>query len=445
MYRLLSSCFRPSDPETSLRRLTALLVWVFASFFVRAEGRIDGSYKPQERRIGRSIAPVSYHSGTGGFSLPLVTYRAMKTVLLVSNRKPGDDAGRAEKVSARQRLFAERGWQVELSYVPEPYLPMFPVAVATAVRRCRSVRPDVVITMNNPFHMHLIGYTLKHLYGCPWVAEFRDPLSNHPDWTEESILRRIAGRIERLTVKSADRVAWLDGIQLEDNYFRTTYPAVPTDRFVKLPPMGYDPVQFEDSTPANHTGFTITYAGSFYDGWIEPYGFIDGFAMFANDLSNADRSELVAQFFGDWSPNYDDAVRDAGVDDLIVTHGFVSHGNLVPELVGSDALLYIGGTNPANRLSIPSKMWDYLAARTPIIALVDPDFAAADWVRDNDVGVVANPDDAEAVRDAVDAIYSDRFQYDPDPAIFERYSRERHADAYVALLDQVADRQGRSP
>lgn len=368
----------------------------------------------------------------------------MPTALLVTNRHPGEPAGRAEKIASRVRLLSERGWNVELSYVGEPYVLRFPLAVVRALRLVRSVDPDAIVTMNNPFHMHLVGYVVKTLTGLPWLAEFRDPLVAHPDSTGDSLWRSIPARVERLTVKNADLVCWFEHIQLADDYFRRTYPDLPAERFVKLPPTGFDPTRFDGVTPATHPRFTITYAGSFYEDWLEPYGFIEGFAKFANEIPDAERDRVRARFFGDWSEAYDDAAREAGVADLIETYGFVPHETLVPELMGSDALLYVGGTDPENRLSIPSKMWDYLAARTPIIGLVDPDFAAARWIRDNDVGTIAHPDDPVAVSEAIESVYSGEFRYDPDPDVFEEYSRERNADEYAALLDRVIEIQGRS-
>lgn len=360
----------------------------------------------------------------------------MQTALLVTNRRPSEGAGRAEKIASRIRLFGERGWDVELSYVPEPYIPTFPIALARALRRARAVDPDAVVTMNNPFHMHLIGYAVRRLTGTPWLAEFRDPLATHPDWDADSRLQPIAARVERLTVEHADRVCWLDHIQLADDYFEAAYPDVPPARFVKLPPTGYDETKFEDVRPESYDRFTVTYAGSFYDGWIEPYGFLAGLGRYVSSAA-VDEADLGVHFYGGWKPAYQNAAADAGVAGCVETHGFVPHEDVIPALVGADVLLYVGGTDPDNRLSIPSKIWDYLAARNPILALVDPDFAVADWIRSNDVGIVVHPDDTDGIRDALARLHRGEFDYDPDPSLFERYSRAHCADVFTDVLDRL--------
>lgn len=364
----------------------------------------------------------------------------MKTALLVTNRRPGDDAGRAEKVSARQRLFAERGWRVELSYVPEPYVLTFPLAVVRALRRCRAVDPDVLITMNNPFHMHLIGYAVAKLAGRPWVAEFRDPILTHPDWVPGSPLRWIAAAVERLTVRAADRVCWLDGIQIPEDYFASTYPDVPDERLVKLPYTGYDPSTFEGiAGDAGNTAdrdadpFTIVYAGSFYEGWIEPFAFIEGLGRYLAETDAAVR----ARFYGDWDERYDAAAEAAGVAHAVVSHGFVPHEVAVRALVDADALLHVAGTDPDNRRNVPSKFGEYVAARQPIVTLADPSFRIADIVREKGLGVVADSDDPAAVRDAIAAVHTGEFVYDPEQGVIEEFSRARHADAYVEVLEDL--------
>lgn len=360
----------------------------------------------------------------------------MRTVLLVSNRFPDEDAGRAEKISTRMELFANRGWHVELSHVPEPYGLTFPLSIARTVSRIRELRPDVLVSMNNPFHLHLIGYVAAQITGVPWVAEFRDPIRTHPDWDpDESVLRRMAGFVERLTVEQADRVVWLDGIQIPKDYFRRTYPDVSAEKLVELPPMGFDAERFDAIEPASFDEFTVTYAGSFYNGWIEPYGFLDGLARFIRD----DLRPITARFYGDWKPSYGEAVAERDLSQYVAVHDFVDHDRMISILKGSDALLYIGGTDERNRRNLPSKIWDYLGAERPILALVDDSFRVAEFVESNGLGVVVDPTDPVGVAEGVESLYTGGFQYNPPESTISTYTRQRQADAYTAVLDGVVE------
>ena len=50
-------------------------------------------------------------------------------------------------------------------------------------------------------------------------------------------------------------------------------------------------------------------------------------------------------------------------------------------------------------------MFEYLAAERPILAAVPPDGAAADLIRETGAGVVAPPDDVEALKQALGELH----------------------------------------
>ena len=358
----------------------------------------------------------------------------MKTALLVSNRLPGDSGGRAEKVATRVELMAERGWRVVVGHAPEPYVAGFPSALRDVLRLAFRENPDLVVSVNNPFHLHLHGYLVSRLTGTPWLAELRDPIATHPDRALTSPRTWGAHAVERLVVREADQVVWHDGIQIPDDYFATNYPSLPPERFFKLPVMGYERAKFESARSADYDEFTVTYAGSFYEGWIEPYTFLSGLGAYRE----AGGEPLRAQFYGDWSPEYGRAAREVGVEDWVETHEFVPHEEIVPVLKGSDVLLYVGGDDPGNRLNLPSKLWDYVGARTPILAVVDPDFRVAEFLREHDLGLVVEPGDAEGVADALGWFRAGEMRGFADDADVTRFSREHSADVLAQVFDAVA-------
>jgi hypothetical protein len=55
---------------------------------------------------------------------------------------------------------------------------------------------------------------------------------------------------------------------------------------------------------------------------------------------------------------------------------------------------------------LSGKVFEYLAAERPILAVVPEDGAAADLIRETDAGVVAGPDDVDAIRDALVALHT---------------------------------------
>lgn len=354
-----------------------------------------------------------------------------KTVLLVSNRNLNENAGRAEKFSTRARLLREYGWRLKVAYV-EPTVQGLVPGSKRCIQLARQV--DVVNSVSNPPHLHIAGAIAARITGTPWLAEFRDPLVANPDVTPNSLAAKYRQWIERYILTHADRVVWYDGIQIPDDYFSMTYPTVSSERYRQLPPIGYERRKFDIIEPVETDSFTVTYAGSFYEGWIEPYTFIDGLEMYVDAHPDTD---IQALFYGDWSGNYDRAVTAAELDDFVCPRPFIPHEEIVGVMKGSSALLYIGGDDPRNQLNLPTKLYDYIGAGQPIIAIVDSSFRVAKVIEDYKFGITVQPDNPEGVRSALERIGSGDFNYASGQNMTNEFTRKHSMDAYVETLEDL--------
>ena len=360
----------------------------------------------------------------------------MTTVLLVTNVGPDDSGGRAEKFASRRAYLAERGIDLVFGTVREPYGRTALPSVPRLIRLARREDADLVTSVSNPFHLQLLGFAVSSALGLPWVAEFRDPMVASPDRDPDALVTRAAGLVERLTARAATRVVWGDGIQIDEDYFERRYGI--GSKATKLPYHGFDPETFDAADAREYPEFAVTYAGSFYEGWIEPFRFLDGLRAHVGTY-DGDDAGLRVQFYGDWDDRYQATVEDAGLADVVSHHAFVPHEEIVPVLKGSDLLLYVGGNDPGNRLNVPSKIWDYVGARRPILAVVDPSFRVAELIETYDLGLVVDPEDTEGIAEALAAVRSGEYRYDPDPSAFE-FTRERKFERLAAIYREVAAR-----
>src|SRR5919108_29911 len=64
-------------------------------------------------------------------------------------------------------------------------------------------------------------------------------------------------------------------------------------------------------------------------------------------------------------------------------------------------LLLVPEAGGLGRGVLSGKVFEYLAAERPILAVVPPDGAAADLIRDTGAGVVAAPEDTDGIRDGL--------------------------------------------
>jgi glycosyltransferase involved in cell wall biosynthesis len=82
----------------------------------------------------------------------------------------------------------------------------------------------------------------------------------------------------------------------------------------------------------------------------------------------------------------------------------VSHGESLGYLRAADILLVV---QPDTAVQVPVKLYEYLWARKPILALASPG-AVADLIRDGRIGRVVQADDEGAIREALTSFYLQR-------------------------------------
>jgi len=360
----------------------------------------------------------------------------MRTVLLVSNRNLDEPGGRPDSFRTRVEQLRKYGWETQIAHVPEPFTRSVPRVVAKYARLARSNDIDVINGVCSPPELQIVALLVSELSGCPYLAEFRDPLTGNPDVDSSSISSRLRSVLESLIVRRADQIVWGDGIQISDEHFEQRYGDLVSAKWYKLPFVGYDSQVFNKTKTADFESFTVTYAGSFYEGWIEPYRFLEGYRRFIDehDLTPQDTQFLV---YGDWSEEYSEAVETLQLSQYLDTNDRVLHEEVVPILKGSDVLLYIGGQSSRNRLSLPSKIGDYIGTSNPILAVVDPEFRSGRFVREQGLGLVADPSDPDEIAAHLGTIYTDEFDLEPEAR--ERFRRERKIEEFAEVLDFVSN------
>jgi glycosyltransferase involved in cell wall biosynthesis len=91
---------------------------------------------------------------------------------------------------------------------------------------------------------------------------------------------------------------------------------------------------------------------------------------------------------------------------------------------------------------LSGKVFEYIAAGRPILAVVPPDGAAADLIRETGAGVVVAPDDVDAIRAALVDLHA-RFANGGLPSVElaktdeDRLSRRARVEEMASLLRTV--------
>ncbi len=341
-------------------------------------------------------------------------------------RKPAEELHGREglaRLAAHARLASRR------LLVPDENVSWNLTAIPAAIRIARKEGIDAVITTSPPASVHLVGAAVRKATGARWLADLRDSVVAHPHRRAESAAVRAKERVDeavaRLVARQADAISCVsDAIAAEARALGPRGPLVTI-------PNGcdFDDVAGLEYTPAQR--FRITHAGSFF-GKRDPRPFLQ--ALHDSKL------DVVARFLGDFRSADREWAERLGLGDRLELIPYAPRAASLALQRDSEALLLlIPEASGRGKGVLSGKVFEYLAVGRPILAAVPPDGAAAALVRETGAGVVAPPDDVDALRAALAALH-ERFRNGglPDVELGEetrqRLSRRTRVEEMAELL-----------
>jgi glycosyltransferase involved in cell wall biosynthesis len=302
--------------------------------------------------------------------------------------------------------------------VPEPLVAAWaPFARRDAIRLNACERFDCVITSSPPESVHLVGRVLQRR-GVPWVADLRDGWTFEPIRPEfpTAVQRRLDGWLERRWLGAADAVVCVSRPAADD--LRTRLGVEP-----ELIPNGWDPDLAEDATATDAAGrlldpgrVSLVYTGRFGSYGRDPTALIRALGLLAREHPEvATKVELVVA-----GPLTDEEAALMGSDVAparIVVAGTLARPDALALQRRADALLLLASSRRTQLLNF--KLFEYLAAGTPILALAAG--TEAGRVVDEAGGETVPADDTSAIVEALRRL-ADGDLKPSEPAARERYS-----------------------
>jgi glycosyltransferase involved in cell wall biosynthesis len=343
---------------------------------------------------------------------------------------------RGEQVSGKERL-AE--WVRGMLFVPDARVGWLATGLRPGIAFARRFGAEIVYSSSPPYTCALLGRGIARSAGVPWVPEFRDP------WTEflsaprrPEPARSLDRRLERGVYRDAPRlvIAW-SGIAAD---FRSKYPEENAEKF-RLVANGYDQEDLTGAQPRGNDRFTVVYTGSMY-GVRNPDTFLQAVErlLVSGDL-HPDRVRL--RFIGRFGEEVRAMFRRPEVAAVVEERGYLPHAESVAETLGAHVLLLVVDDVPGSEHIVPGKVFEYLGARRPILA-VGPEGDVAALLRQTRAGTVADRRDVEGIARAVLGLYREwsatgTTAFPGDDAQVERQSRRERTRELAAVLTEVLE------
>jgi glycosyltransferase involved in cell wall biosynthesis len=216
----------------------------------------------------------------------------------------------------------------------------------------------------------------------------------------------------------------------------------PDTRVVKIP-NGYDSekmYRYEEVGPDSER-FTILHSGMLTLG-RKSRNFLEGLSIFMKRTGTGPESVHVI-FAGAWESGNRDSVYEFGLQDVVDFIGHLPHHECIRLEKKSHVLLLIKHDDERYRGLIPGKLYEYIGARRPILAVV-PEGEAKKIVRNLDRGETVSVSDPEDISRGLEKLYSlyreGRLESSYSLEEVSRYSRKAEAEVLNrVLLESIGD------
>ncbi|MDQ3186937.1 MAG: glycosyltransferase [Pseudomonadota bacterium] len=244
-------------------------------------------------------------------------------------------------------------------------------AVPMGLYLIQKYRPDVIWSTYPIATAHLIGLSLRRLTGLPWVADFRDPMTD-ADYPPDPRTRRIYQWIEEKTVTHCSRAVLTTPGAIKA--YEGKFPQIAASRF-RLIENGYDEENFAAAEASLGGGrktkqFVMIHSGIIYPSERDPAQFFEALSALSRQgaISHTNLHVILRATAHD--EHLLPLIDQHDIGDIVSLAPPISYREALSEMLAADGLLILQASNCNNQ--IPAKLYEYLRARRPILALTDP-------------------------------------------------------------------------
>lgn len=360
-------------------------------------------------------------SGAGAAGSAAEPHEAART----PTRAPGrSGAKRAPRPFSRRHVVND--WL----FVPDPYVGWVLPGVMLGRRLLREEHFDAIFSSFPRASTHLIAARLAYESGLPWLADYRDPWPIRQSWRPPTPLHRWAHfTLERLALAQAAAATAINEPIADD--LRRRYPSLAPQ--VSVIPNGFDPEEEVAAVDLPGDSFWLVHTGRLYGIRVEHVlRFLDAFATLPVDVK--------VLFLGVEGPLLRDRAAELGINERVRVEPLAPRAVARGLQRAAGALLLLPGVAPE---SLTSKIFEYLVADRPIVALTSPDSAAARLLADVGGGWSLMPDETLAGRlgEFVRAARSGSIA-PPAPDKVARFDGRRLTGELAAVLDRMLGEGG---
>jgi len=327
-----------------------------------------------------------------------------------------------------------------LTQSPDSHVFWLPFALLRGIRILLGRKVDVIYSTSPPHSSHIAAFLLAKLCGKPYILDFRDPWrvggSRRRPGDKIQTLLALQSHVKQVIIRKAAKVICVS--KGERDELRAEFPELQDDHFTYIT-NGYDPgdVTTESHSVERSSRLTLIHAGTIYPGIAgEFFGALQ--QLVAQDPEVAQLMEV--QLVGETSEEYADTIGLLEAAGIVKDHGLQAHGTTLRMVQASDVLVILLGGTTFLPSHLPSKVFEYLHAGKPILAITG-EGELAQIVRQSGLGIIVPPQSVDRVLEALRALLADhaagRLARVPNQSYIRSFERAALTEKLARVLDAV--------
>jgi len=291
---------------------------------------------------------------------------------------------------------------------------------------------DVIISTGPPHSMHLIAERLHQKNDVKWLADFRDPWSDlyyNKDFKQLAFAKNKNRKLEESVLKNADCILTVS------NSLKQEFEKIA--KKVEVITNGFDNEFLVSKSAILDIKFSISYIGLLPKQSNPKLLFKVLKALCEENLNF--KKDLQLNFIGDISEEVKVVIEENKLLQNTNFVGYVSHQKAIEYQNTAQVLLLLIPNVKNNKGILTGKLFEYLKAKRPILAIGPEKGDLATILQETNSGVIVNFDAEEKLKLEIEALYQ-KYKEDKLTVNFnniEKYHRKELTKKLAFILKSL--------
>jgi len=294
---------------------------------------------------------------------------------------------------------------------------------------------DAIISSAGPAATHMIAHNLKREFNILWIADFRDLWTQHQNYSFSRIRKFFETNLEVKTLSDANAITTVSQ-PLADKLHQIHHTPV------SVISNGFDP-ELLNHTASLTSKFSINYTGRVYRGKMDPEPLFKVIRKLI-DEHKMDPSDMEIHFWGCNETWLQGMIDKYDLNPVITLHDAVPHEQALEIQRRSQILLLFTWNDPREEGIVTGKIFEYLAARRPVLAIGRSGGTIQEILDETSAGCIAGNE--QEIVTAVLGYYDQyrmmqRVLYSGNDSSIRNYSHQHMACRFATILDSITKSQ----